>query len=91
MYTLHDNMSYWDNLLELVIVRVTTDGRDIAFIKLFDNPETIYSAEWPPPSRLYSSHIIILNNKFYRDGDVLTAEIKDNNKILKTTLNLRSK
>jgi len=89
---LYDNMgTYWYNLPESVIVRVTTSRNDISFIKLFDDPHRGYEDSWPPPARRYYSHIIILNNKYYRDGDILTVEIKDKNKILKTTLNIRSK
>jgi len=89
---LYDNMgTYWDNLPESVISRVITSRGDITFVKLFDKPNTTYTDEWPPPQRRYNSYIIILNNKSYRDGDVITAEIKDKNKILKTILNVRSK
>jgi len=88
---LYDNTGTysWEYFPESVIVRVTTSRGDISFIKLFVNFNISYSDELPPAPRRYNSHTIILNNRSYRNGDILTAEIKDKNKILKTTLNIK--
>jgi len=90
MCGLYDNMgTYWHNLPESVIVRVTTSRKDISFIKLFDDLNRTYEDTWTPSPRRYNSHIIILNNKFYQDGNVITAEIKKGREIQRITLNVR--